>query len=160
MPNNRIVPGLVPGMILFKQVVLAGAAIPLTHSPMSKVESVVAAGHALSAEAAAGNPRRRRQRLRCRVAGVFMSFVAEAVFASPGGGGFLMARRAGRLTQTLFDFFVETPRKRRPENDVSFFPIHADFGPRTKSFISGLGRAPRRAWPPASPCTRPMRGCR
>ena len=68
-----------------------------------------------------------------------MAFVAEAVFASPGGGGFLMARRAGSDAVKLFDFFVETPLKRRPENEVEFFPIHADFGPATQEFHIGLG---------------------
>ncbi len=73
------------------------------------------------------------------IAGVCMAFVAEAVFASPGGGGFLMARQGGSNTVKLFDFFVETPLKRRRESDVSFFPIQADFGPATQEFHIGLG---------------------
>ena len=56
-----------------------------------------------------------------------MTFVAEAVFASPGGGGFLMARREGSDAVTLFDFFAETPRKRRPSREIDFYPIYADF---------------------------------
>lgn len=75
------------------------------------------------------------------LAGAFMTFVAEAVFASPGGGGFLMARRAGRDTCDLFDFFTETPLKRRVEREVEFFPIHADFGPAKQEFHIGLGAA-------------------
>ncbi len=69
----------------------------------------------------------------------FMTFVAEAVFASPGGGGFLMARQAGSDRCALFDFFVDTPRKRRAESEVSFFPIYADFGPAKQEFHIGLG---------------------
>ena len=64
--------------------------------------------------------------------------LAEAVFAAPGGGGFLMARRAGSNKAALFDFFVETPLKRRSEG-VAFFPIHADFGPAKQEFHIGLG---------------------
>ncbi|HSM20437.1 MAG TPA: gamma-glutamyltransferase, partial [Hyphomicrobiales bacterium] len=75
------------------------------------------------------------------IAGVCMSFGAEAVFASPGGGGFLMARQAGSNAIKLFDFFVETPLRRRPANEVSFFPIEADFGPATQEFHIGLGAA-------------------
>lgn len=75
------------------------------------------------------------------LAGAFMTFVAEAVFASPGGGGFLMARRAGHDTCDLFDFFTETPLKRRAEREVEFFPIHADFGPAKQEFHIGLGAA-------------------
>ncbi|MEZ5828764.1 MAG: gamma-glutamyltransferase [Hyphomicrobiales bacterium] len=75
------------------------------------------------------------------LAGICMAFVAEAVFCSPGGGGFLMARRAGSDQVKLFDFFVETPLKRRPANEVSFFPIYADFGPAKQEFHIGLGSA-------------------
>ncbi len=39
----------------------------------------------------------------------------------------------------MFDFFVETPRKRRPVSEVEFFPIHADFGPAKQEFHIGLG---------------------
>ena len=68
-----------------------------------------------------------------------MTFVAEAVFASPGGGGFLMARREGSDAVTLFDFFAETPRKRRPSREIDFYPIYADFGPAKQEFHIGLG---------------------
>jgi gamma-glutamyltranspeptidase/glutathione hydrolase len=68
-----------------------------------------------------------------------MTFVAEAVFASPGGGGFLMARRQGSDAVSLFDFFAETPRKRRPQREIDFYPIHADFGPAKQEFHIGLG---------------------
>ena len=74
------------------------------------------------------------------LAGPFMTFVAEAVFASPGGGGFLMARAVRTSdTATLFDFFAETPLKRRPASEIDFFPIYADFGP-------GQAGVPYRAW--------------
>lgn len=113
--------------------------MPPTHSPMSKGQSVVSAGHALTAEAAAEILADGGNAFDAAIAGVCMSFVAEAVFASPGGGGFLMARQAGRFDAKLFDFFVETPKKRQPDNDVSFFPIQADFGPARQEFHIGLG---------------------
>jgi len=106
---------------------------------MTKPRSVVAAGHTLTASAAAEILADGGNAFDAAIAGVCMSFVAEAVFASPGGGGFLMARQSGSSAITLFDFFVETPEKRRAENDVSFFPIHADFGPATQEFHIGLG---------------------
>ena len=80
---------------------------------MSKGKSVVAAGHALTAQAAAEILQDGGNAFDAALAGVFMSFVAEAVFSSPGGGGFLMARPAGSDTSRLFDFFTETPLKRR-----------------------------------------------
>jgi len=106
---------------------------------MSKGKSVVAAGHALTASAAAEILADGGNAFDAALAGTCMAFVAEAVFASPGGGGFLMARRAGSDAVKLFDFFVETPLKRRAANEVEFFPIHADFGPATQEFHIGLG---------------------
>ena len=106
---------------------------------MSKGKSVVAGGHALTVSAASEILADGGNAFDAAIAGVCMSFVAEAVFASPGGGGFLMARQAGSDAIRLFDFFVETPLKRRAANEVSFFPIHADFGPATQEFHIGLG---------------------
>ena len=106
---------------------------------MTNTRSVVAAGHTLTAAAAAEILADGGNAFDAAIAGTCMSFVAEAVFASPGGGGFLMARQAGSSAITLFDFFVEAPLKRRAAKDVSFFPIHADFGPATQEFHIGLG---------------------
>lgn len=106
---------------------------------MSKGKSVVAGGHELTVAAAAEILQEGGNAFDATVAAMCMAFVAEAVFASPGGGGFLMARQAGRDSCKLFDFFVETPRARRKADEVSFFPINADFGPATQEFHIGLG---------------------
>jgi gamma-glutamyltranspeptidase / glutathione hydrolase len=106
---------------------------------MSKGHSVVAAGHELTASAAAEILADGGNAFDAAIAATCMSFVAEAVFASPGGGGFLMARQAGSDAVRLFDFFVETPLKRRPADEVSFFPINADFGPAQQEFHISLG---------------------
>ncbi|MCJ7527558.1 MAG: gamma-glutamyltransferase, partial [Methyloceanibacter sp.] len=106
---------------------------------MRSGKSVVAAGHALTARAAAEILQDGGNAFDAALAGVFMSFVAEAVFASPGGGGFLMARQGERDDVALFDFFAETPRQRRQPSEVEFFPIHADFGPAKQEFHIGLG---------------------
>ena len=106
---------------------------------MSRQNSVVAAGHQLTVSAAAEILEDGGNAFDAALAATFMTFVAEAVFASPGGGGFLMARPAGSDKAGLFDFFVETPLKRRAESEVSFFPIYADFGPAKQEFHIGLG---------------------
>ena len=106
---------------------------------MRQGKSVVAAGHELTAQAAAEILQDGGNAFDAALAATFMTFVAEAVFASPGGGGFLMARQAGSDRCALFDFFVETPLKRRADNEVSFFPIYADFGPAKQEFHIGLG---------------------
>ncbi|MGH6825938.1 gamma-glutamyltransferase family protein [Methyloceanibacter sp.] len=104
-----------------------------------KGKGVVAAGHELTALAAAEILQDGGNAFDACVAGLFMTFVAEAVFSSPGGGGFLMARRAGSDAVTLFDFFAETPRHKRERDEVSFYPIHADFGPAKQEFHIGMG---------------------
>ena len=106
---------------------------------MRKGHGVVAAGHELTAEAAAEIIRDGGNAFDAALAGVFMAFVAETVFASPGGGGFLMARRTASERVTLFDFFVDTPRRRRAPGEVSFYPVDADFGPAKQEFHIGLG---------------------
>ena len=106
---------------------------------MANGKSVVAAGHELTARAAAEILEDGGNTFDAALAGVFMTFVAEVVFSSPGGGGFLMARRAGSDSVRLFDFFCETPRQRRTASEVEFYPIHADFGPAKQEFHIGLG---------------------
>ena len=130
---------------------------------MSKTKGVVAAGHELTARACVDILEDGGNAFDAALAGVFMTFVAEAVFSSPGGGGFLMARRRGSDSVKLFDFFTGTPRTRRPANEVEFFPIYADFGPAKQEFCIGLGSS---ATPGAVPgiflwhealCTLPTR---
>ncbi|MGB6910351.1 MAG: gamma-glutamyltransferase [Methyloceanibacter sp.] len=106
---------------------------------MKNGQGVVAAGHELTARAAAEILQDGGNAFDACVAGLLMSFVAEPVFSSPGGGGFLMARRAGTSAISLFDFFAETPRKRRPASEIDFVPIEADFGPAKQEFHIGIG---------------------
>ena len=105
---------------------------------MAKRKGVVAAGHKLTAEAAAEVLEEGGNAFDAAIAGMAMACVAEAVFASPGGGGFLMARDERGRTR-LYDFFAETPLHKRKEDEVSFFPIQADFGPAKQEFHIGLG---------------------
>src|SRR4029079_13830846 len=105
---------------------------------MSKGKSVVAAGHELTAQAAAEILQDGGNAFDAALAGGFMSCIAEAVSSSPAGGGFLMARQAGSETSRLFDFFTETPLKRRPASEVEFLLIYADFGRPMQQFHIGL----------------------
>ncbi len=99
---------------------------------------VVAAGHRLTAEAAAGILAEGGNAFDAVLAGIAMACVAEPVLASLGGGGFLMARQADGDT-ALYDFFVDTPRHRRPASEAPIEAIFADFGPVTQEFHIGLG---------------------
>ncbi len=106
---------------------------------MKQQKGVVAAGHRLTAAAAAEILEDGGNAFDAALAALCMSFVAEAVFASPGGGGFIMAREGSREAISLYDGFADSPRKRRPESEVDFFAIEADFGPAKQEFHIGLG---------------------
>ena len=64
--------------------------------------------------------------------------IAEPLLASLGGGGFLLALPNGRKP-TVYDFFCQTPARRRPAEDTEFYPILANFGAAEQEFHIGLG---------------------
>lgn len=73
------------------------------------------------------------------VAGLLAACVPEVVLASIGGGGFLMAQKADAKEPLLYDFFAQTPRRKRPDSEIDFHAIEADFGPARQEFQIGLG---------------------
>ncbi len=99
---------------------------------------IVVAGNPATAEAAAGVLRDGGNAFDAALAGLCMACVSEPVLTSLGGGGFLMARRAGG-EPVLYDFFTQTPKRPRPAGDIDFHATHADFGPATQEFHIGLG---------------------
>ena len=101
---------------------------------------VVAAGHALTAAAAEDVLRAGGNAYDALIAALATSFVAEPVLSSPGGGGFLLAAPAGERPR-VYDFFVQTPRGRRPAGEVEFHPVMADFGAAQQEFHIGRGTA-------------------
>ena len=66
--------------------------------------------------------------------------IAEPLLASLGGGGFLLALPDGHKPR-VYDFFCQTPAKRRPDGEIDFFPIIANFGSAEQEFHIGLGSA-------------------
>ena len=104
------------------------------------MSGVVAAGHALTATAAEDVLRSGGNAYDAVIAALATSFVAEPVLSSPGGGGFLLAAPAGERPR-VYDFFVQTPRGRRPAAEVEFHPVMADFGAAQQEFHIGRGTA-------------------
>ena len=108
---------------------------------MKKCKGVIAAGHRVTAAAAAEVLKDGGSAFDAALAGLLASSVPEVVLSSIGGGGFLMAYVAEYRETRLYDFFAQTPRQKRPENEIEFYGIHADFGPATQEFHIGAGSA-------------------
>ena len=102
------------------------------------MKGAVAAGHPKTAEAAVRLYALGGNAFDAALAALAAACVVEPVLTSLGGGGFLLARPAGRAA-TLHDFFVQTPRQRRPEAEAEFYPVVADFGTAQQEFHIGSG---------------------
>ena len=105
-------------------------------------KGAVASGHPATCRAAAAILEDGGNAFDAALAAMCAACIAEPMFCSLGGGGFLLARPAAGLLAdraVVYDFFVQTPRQRRPEGSVEFFPILADFGPATQEFHIGMG---------------------
>jgi gamma-glutamyltranspeptidase / glutathione hydrolase len=99
--------------------------------------SSIAAGHDKTVEAGIEILRLGGNAFDAVVAAVLASCVCEPALTSLAGGGFLLAHTA-EGHNTLFDFFTQTPRQKRP--DVDFYPAEVDFGGGvTQEFHIGLG---------------------
>jgi len=107
-------------------------------SQSNKKKGVIAAGHPETAHAAAGVLRDGGNAFDAAIAAQFTAFVAEPILTSLGGGGFLLAEtKDGK--QTLYDFFVQTPVKKKKASNLQFEPISADFGEAEQEFHIGAG---------------------
>jgi len=101
-------------------------------------KGAVAAGHAATAEAAAFALREGGNAFDAAIAGHWTACVAEPILTSLGGGGFLLAQPdSGQAC--VYDFFAQTPKHKRPEKEIDFHPIHADFGTTQQEFHIGYG---------------------
>ncbi|MCZ4279495.1 gamma-glutamyltransferase [Kiloniella laminariae] len=114
-----------------------------THSGIAKF-GAVACGHPDTAAAAEEILRDGGTAFDAALAALCASSVVEPVLSSFGGGGFLLAKGAdnhqtlpGR--SRLYDFFVDTPRHRRPLDQIDFTPITARFKTTEQEFHIGLG---------------------
>ena len=108
---------------------------------MKDPKGVVAAGHKVTAEAAAEVLREGGNAFDAAIAAMAAATVPEFVFSSLGGGGFVMARPAGSRTSICYDFFAQTPAAKRNPDEIEFYGINADFGPATQEFHIGAGSA-------------------
>ena len=101
-------------------------------------KGAVAAGHPLTATAAAEVLTAGGNAFDAALAAMCTATVAEPVLASFGGGGFLLARPADGPAR-LFDFFAQTPKRGPDPGGRDFYPVVADFGAAQQEFHIGLG---------------------
>lgn len=104
-----------------------------------KKKGIVAAGHEKTAEAAALILEEGGNAFDAALAALCAACVVEPALASLGGGGFLQAFDAHRVRTVLYDCFVQTPLRRKPVDQVEFYPILADFGGTQQEFHIGMG---------------------
>ncbi|MDT8321529.1 MAG: gamma-glutamyltransferase, partial [Xanthomonadales bacterium] len=64
--------------------------------------------------------------------------IAEPLLVSLGGGGFLLAL-PGAQKPRVYDFFCQTPARHRPDGELDFYPIMANFGSAEQEFHIGMG---------------------
>lgn len=102
------------------------------------MRGAIAAGHEETVGAAEAVLRDGGNAFDAALAALTAAFVAEPVLASPAGGGFLLAEPAAAEPR-VYDFFVQTPGTRNPDQELDFHPIAADFGTTTQEFHIGLG---------------------
>jgi gamma-glutamyltranspeptidase/glutathione hydrolase len=111
---------------------------PVQASPLSN--GIIAAGHHETARAGQQMLQQGGNAFDAAIAAAFASFVAEPSLTSLGGGGFLTAfESSGKAT--LFDFFVQTPLRHRPLEEVEFIEAHINFGTTKQRQYIGRGSA-------------------
>ncbi len=105
---------------------------------MTVARGAIAAGDAATANAAAEMLRDGGNAFDAALAALCAAPVSEPVLASLAGGGFLLAEPADGKP-VLYDFFCQTPKRRRPAGDIEFYPVDVDFGTTTQEFHIGMG---------------------
>lgn len=98
----------------------------------------VAAGHPLTADAVLEVLDAGGSAADAAIAAAAAACVVEPVLASLGGGGFLLWDPADGEA-AVYDFFVDTPLRPKPETELDFHAAVCDFGTTTQMFHIGRG---------------------
>lgn len=104
---------------------------------MSKLKGVIAGGNEHTAEAGAEVLKAGGNAFDAAVAAGWMTYVAEPTMTSAGGGGF-MTGFTSKGKRLAIDFFSQTPKVKKPEHELNFYPVEIDYGGVTQIFHAGL----------------------
>ena len=109
-------------------------------TPALPRRGIVAAGHPAAADAAATILDAGGNAFDAVVAAGFASSVCEPGFTSLAGGGHLLAHTADG-TDTIHDFFVDTPGRGRPDDapEPTFEEVSVSFAAAVQTFHCGAG---------------------
>jgi gamma-glutamyltranspeptidase/glutathione hydrolase len=105
---------------------------------LNQALGIAATGHAETSRTAAEILKAGGNAFDAAIGALAAACVAEPLMVSLAGGGFLLARAADGQA-LAYDFFCQTPARKRPEGEVDFFPIIANFGEDTQEFHMGMG---------------------
>ncbi|MFE1747550.1 gamma-glutamyltransferase [Coleofasciculus sp. H7-2] len=103
-----------------------------------KTHGVIAAGHQKTAEAGIEMLRLGGNAFDAAAAAILASCVTETALTSAAGGGFLLAHTQDNQN-ILFDFFSQTPRQKKSQEHLNFYPVGINFGDAVQEFHIGLG---------------------
>ncbi len=101
-------------------------------------KGAIAAGHPITAEAGKIILEQGGNAYDAAIAAFWTASFAEHSLCSLGGGGLLLAHTANKKN-TLYDFFVQTPQKKKDIKNIDFYPMEADFGGAKQEFHIGMG---------------------
>src|SRR3954453_14009088 len=100
------------------------------------MNGMVAAGHALTAEAGARVLREGGNAVDAAISAMLTSWVAEPLLTGPGAGGYMLVAGAGE-TETLLDFFVAAPGFGAESPPCRLEAVEVSFGDATQVFNVG-----------------------
>jgi gamma-glutamyltranspeptidase/glutathione hydrolase len=143
MSVRSVIAGEDSGVVAARQALASPPPTMISSPPVSTIHEArgcVAAGHPVTAAAAAEILRAGGNAFDAALAAVAAACVAEPVLCSTGGGGFMLARPADAPAR-IYDFFVHTPHRRRPPAEVHAAPVVTDWGTTSQEFQIGLGTA-------------------
>ena len=102
------------------------------------MKGAVASGHIETSKAAIEAMEAGGNAADAALAALTTSSVCEPILTSPFGGGFMLwVPKSAK--PVVYDFFVQTPKKKRPESELDFYPKSLQFGAEEQVYHLGWG---------------------